>query len=74
MFDGEANARRTELTAEAALRDVEQLVAGHTVLRVSSRNGRLGGSTMTYDPDTAKVPPPTADEIEYTWSGPRRSS
>jgi len=71
MFDGETEARRPDLAAEAAVEDVRGVVEGRTVLRVARRNGRIG-STMTYDPD-AHVPPLAADETEYTWTGPRKA-
>ena len=70
MYDDAAEARRPELAAATAVDDIRRVLEGRTVLRVTRRAGKVVSST-TYDPERSTIAPPTRDDTEYLWDGPR---
>jgi len=62
-------ANSIELAAAEAIREIRDVLEDRMILRVTRRQGSVT-RTMTYTQD-ADVSPPSAEETEYVWSGPR---
>lgn len=69
-FDDQLQERRPDLLARAAVREIQAFLEGRTILRLTRRNGRMM-SSMIYDPERARVRPPTNDDTDYLWTGRR---
>ncbi|MCC6929489.1 MAG: hypothetical protein IT359_10910 [Gemmatimonadaceae bacterium] len=70
-FQDESEERRADRVAETAVADVRRLVEGQTVIRVRRRADGSIGRTSSLDAECARELPPTADEVEYVWTGRR---
>jgi len=70
MFLDEPEAQRVPLAAAAALEDIQDVLALKTVFRTRRRNGVVV-STTSYSLDLADTEPPSAEDREYLWTGPR---
>src|SRR6185312_1213278 len=70
MYADESQATRPALAAATAIKDIRNVLEGRTVLRVRRHEGRVVSST-TYDRTAAKVVPPSPEDSEYLWTGPR---
>ena len=70
MYEDEPEAERPERAAAMAVAEIRSVLEGHTVLRITRRDGRVVSSS-TYDPTVARMAALSAEESEYLWTGPR---
>jgi hypothetical protein len=70
LYEDAPEPERARLAAGAAVDGVRDVLEERTILRVTHRGGHLA-STQSYSVDHPGVRPPTAEDKEYTWTGPR---
>jgi hypothetical protein len=70
LYQDAPETQRVPLAADAAVEGVRDVLQERTILRYTRRDGKIT-STESYHADYARVRPPTVDDNEYTWRGPR---